>query len=357
MRIFQMVDVPWDSGLAHYALLVSQELKRRGHHVFISAVPGAKPWVKARRLGLRTVPLTKMGGLRPLRRFLKAHRIDLVNAHTGSTHSLAVAGALGQPVAVVRTRSDARGVKARMGSSFLYKRTDRVIAAADYIREAFVKVLRLPSSKVVTIYQGLSVGDFGGEGLPSQPILGIVARLDPVKGHRYLLEAIALLAKSHPTIQLRVFGQEENVKQRDLRAMAGRLGIEDRIEFQGFQSDVPQAMSKCRIGIVASTGSEAVSRVALEWMAAGRPLIATKVGCLPEIVKQGETGLLVEPKNAPDLARAIAELVSHPDLAARMGKAGRRAAQNRFALSRFAEETLEAYEAAVAERRKRACQN
>src|SRR5882672_535377 len=111
MRILQFIDVPWDSGLAHYALILSQELKKKGHQVFISALPGEKPWIKARRLGLKTVPLATLKRLKPLRRFLVDHDIQVLNAHTGSTHSLAVASALGRNIAVVRTRSDARHVR------------------------------------------------------------------------------------------------------------------------------------------------------------------------------------------------------------------------------------------------------
>src|SRR5579864_8373519 len=111
MKILEMVDVPWDSGLAHYALVLAQGLKKKGHQVFVSAVPGEKPWQKAHRLGLRTLPMVRLKNLKALRRFVRQHGIHLINAHTGSTHSLAVAAALGQGVAVVRTRSDARIIR------------------------------------------------------------------------------------------------------------------------------------------------------------------------------------------------------------------------------------------------------
>ncbi|HVO33600.1 MAG TPA: glycosyltransferase, partial [Elusimicrobiota bacterium] len=129
MNILQMLDIPWDSGLAHYALILAQALKREGHAVYFSAIPGDKPWAKAHRLGLRTVPLSTVKGLTALRGFLKKHEIDLLNAHTGSTHSLAVASALGQKVAVVRTRSDARAIRRRVGAGFLFGHTQRIIAA------------------------------------------------------------------------------------------------------------------------------------------------------------------------------------------------------------------------------------
>src|SRR4029077_11552393 len=116
MKILEMVDIPWDSGLAHYALVLAQGLKKKGHQVIVSAVPGEKPWIKAHRLGLKTIPMVKLKNLGALRRFIREHGIDLINAHTGSTHSLAVAAALGQKIAVVRTRSDARVIKRRPGS-------------------------------------------------------------------------------------------------------------------------------------------------------------------------------------------------------------------------------------------------
>jgi glycosyltransferase involved in cell wall biosynthesis len=272
-----------------------------------------------------------------------------LNAHTGSTHSLAVASALGQKVAVVRTRSDARRVRKTVGSGFLFKHTHRIIAAADYINEEYVKTLKLPSKKIVTVYQGVSLEDFRVEAVPERPIIGIVARLDPVKGHRYLLEAVALLKNVYPELRVKVAGQEENVKQRDLEHMAGRLGISKRVEFLGYQKSVADVMGRCTIGVIASTGSEAVSRVALEWMAAGRPLVATRVGCLPEIVKEPHTGVLVEPRNAPELARAIGKLLHQPELLRTIGEAGRDRAENHFSLKKFAERTLSVYEAAAKE--------
>src|SRR5205814_254516 len=136
----------------------------------------------------------------------------------------------------------------------------------------------------------IALSDFDVRPLPDSPVLGVVARLDPVKGHRYVLEALHLLKRTYPKLRLRLMGQEENIKQRDLRFMAERLRIDSMVEFSGFQTNVAQAMAGCTVGVIPSTGSEAVSRVALEWMAAGRPVVATQVGCLPEVVKDHSTG-------------------------------------------------------------------
>lgn len=349
MRILQFIDVPWDSGLAHYALILSQGLKKKGHQIFISALPGQKPWIKAHRLGLKTVPLATLRGLNPLRRFLRHHGIQVLNAHTGSTHSLAVASAFGQRVGVVRTRTDARHVRSRVGSGFLYKHTQRVITGAEYIREAYLKTLRLSPSKVVTIYQGVSIPDFEVEPFPPSPVVGMVARLDPVKGHRYLLEAVSVLKNTYPQLRVRIVGQDENIKQQDLRIMAERLRIDSMVEFDGFQKSIPPVMAACSIGVIASIESEAVSRVTLEWMAAGRPVVATRVGCLPELVKDRQTGFLVEPKDAPAMARALGKLLHNLAQAGVMGAHARQRAEESFGLPRFVEQTEQVYTEAIRE--------
>jgi len=349
MKILQMVDVPWDSGLAHYALVLSQGLKKKGHEVFVSAIPGEKPWHKAHRLGLKTVPLVTLKGLGPLRRFLREHKIDLINAHTGKMHSLAVAAALGQKIAVVRTRSDARAIKRRPGSRFIYKHTQRVIAAADYIRDSFIKELKLPPKKVTTIYQGIEIPDDSVKPFPKYPVMGIVARLDPVKGHRFMLEALPFIVASYPSVRLRIIGQEENIKTRQLYAIAARLRMVSHIDFVGYQADVAKAMGECTIGVIPSIGSEAVSRVAVEWMVSGRPVVASKVGCLPEIVQEGVTGLLVPPKDAPTLAAAVAKILHEPAKAAAMGQKAHTKAEERFSMESFIDMTLDVYRAAVGE--------
>ncbi len=347
MKIMHLIDVPWDSGLAHYALVLAQGQKKKGHQVFVSALPGEKPWHKAHRLGLKTLPMIKLRNLTALRRFVSDHGIQVLNAHTGSTHSLAVAAALGQPVAVVRTRSDARAIRKRPGRQLLYHRTQRVISAAGYIRDSLIRDLEIQPKKVLTVYQGVELSRAMPKEFPKEPKLGIVARLDPVKGHRYLIEALSLLRGTYPGLRLLVAGQEENIKLRDLQKIAQRLRVDPQVEFLGFQREVDACMSDCTIGVIPSTGSEAVSRVALEWMAAGRPVVATRVGCLPEIVQEGVTGYLVDPEDAPALASAIARLLHEPAKARSMGDSAWSRVKRHFSMEHFVERTLRIYQEAL----------
>lgn len=347
MKILHLIDVPWDSGITHYALVLALGQKKRGHPVFISARPGEKPWAKARRMGLKTVPLVETSSLGALRSFIKTHGFDVVNAHTGHTHSLAVAATLGRPVAVVRTRADARTVRSSIGSRLLFARTARVIAAADYIRREYLQTLKLPPRNVKTIHQGIDAEEFKRTPWPKDPVIGIVARLDPVKGHRVLLSAVALISRQYPWLRVHVIGQEENVKVHELENHAAALGIADQVRFLGYQNDIPAVMAECSIGVIASTGSEAVSRAALEWMAAGRAVVAARVGCLPELVDDGRTGLLVDPRNAAALGQALARLLHDPSLLRGLGEAGRKRAETEFNIPLFVSRTLDVYRDAL----------
>lgn len=206
----------------------------------------------------------------------------------------------------------------------------------------------------MTVYQGVDLGDFPPCPIPRPPVLGIVARLDPVKGHRYLLEAASILRKAGTEVTLRIAGREYNTKEAEIRAQAARLDLSSSVQILGYQERIPALMAGCAVGVISSVGSEAISRVALEWMAAGRPVVATAVGCLPELIRPGETGLLVPPRDAEALAASLRELLHHPERLESMGRAARAEAEERFALPRFVQENERVYREALEEARCRA---
>lgn len=113
-------------------------------------------------------------------------------------------------------------------------------------------------------------------------------------------------------------------------------------------------MRSCHLGVVCSVGSEAVPRVALEWLAQGRPVVATAVGALPELVEDGQNGRLVPPRDGTALAEAIGSLLNDPEARRRMGAEARRRAENQFSFSRLGEETEEVYGQALGRRRRSA---
>jgi glycosyltransferase involved in cell wall biosynthesis len=345
MRILHLLDIPWHSGLAHYALSLAAALRDAGHETWIGARQGSGPWTAARALGLPRVPYARLSSLPALRAFLRRERIGVVDAHTGDTHTLAVAATAGLTTVVVRTRSDARPVRKRPGAGLLFRRTGRTIAAAEYIRQQYLDTVGLSPERIVTILQGVELPP--AVAAPTgPPRVAIVGRLDPVKGHADFLAAAALILPWHPQTRFTIAGRPETIARSDLERQAHDLGLGRAVEITGHLDDLAVLHREVGIGVVASTGSEAVSRVTLEWLAAGRPVVATRVGGIPELVDDGQTGFLVPPRDPAALAEAISVLLADDERRRAMGQAARTDAVARFSLSRFAAETVRVYEEA-----------
>jgi glycosyltransferase involved in cell wall biosynthesis len=345
MRILHLVDIPWHSGLAHYALSLAAALREAGHETWIGARPGSGPWKAATALDLPRVPHCRLSSLPALRGFLGRERIGVLNAHTGDGHALAVAASAGRAVAIVRTRADARPVRRRPGAGLLFRRTGRTIAAAEYIRQQYLDTLGLDPGRVVTVLQGVELPP--NPPAPAwPPRIAIVGRLDPVKGHADFLAAAALVRARHPQARFTITGRPGRIARSDLERRARDLGLGDSVEITGHLDSLEIVHRDAWIGVVASTGSEAVSRVTLEWLAAGRPVVATRVGGIPELVDEGRTGFLVPPRDPAALAGAINTLLAHDESRRAMAEAARADAAARFSLPRFAAETLRVYEEA-----------
>lgn len=335
MKILQIEDEPWDSGIAHYALTLSACLRQRGHEVHFWGKPLGDPLKKAKAAGLPVLGLRKPWLSLPLLRArLQRAGIELINAHTGSAHSLAAALAAGLGIPVVRTRGESRPPKAHPLARGLARRTQAFIAANNAIARQLKR--SFPRARVEVILQG--VADEGFMPLPQRPTFGLLGRLDPVKGHEFFLTAAEDLGKSNSQAEFLAAG--DGPAQR--RAALQRRGKACR--FLGFVAQASSFRALCSVGVVASTGSEAVSRAALEWLSSGRPVIATRVGGLPDIVEEGVTGFLVPPSNAQALAAAMRRFIEDPGLAARLGASARRRYEERFALERFARDTETIYE-------------
>jgi glycosyltransferase involved in cell wall biosynthesis len=189
---------------------------------------------------------------------------------------------------------------------------------------------------------------------PPGPLrVGILGRLDPVKGHRYFIESVALLKDRLSDEMFLIAGEEKGTVRVELERLAAELGVSRWVRVLGRVPDAGIFMEDCHVGVIASVESEAVSRAALEWLARGRPLIATDVGALPEIVLNGDNGFLVPPRNATGLGRTIKALLDDPERRRKMAERARRTAETRFGLDRLGLETEKAYEAALERRRGR----
>jgi glycosyltransferase involved in cell wall biosynthesis len=190
-------------------------------------------------------------------------------------------------------------------------------------------------------------------GIPAEaPVVGMLSRLNRLKGVEFFLEAAAVLAGKFPNAHFLVVGDEPPQHpgyKKELEGMAGGLGLGGRVTFTGFRKDIPEILANLTVSVLPSL-SEGFSNVLLESLAAGVPVVATTVGGNPEIVEDGVNGLLVPPRDASSLAQAVGLILDNPFLARRLGDAGRRRIREQFSVQRMVDQTEQHYRMLLGDR-------
>jgi glycosyltransferase involved in cell wall biosynthesis len=283
-------------------------------------------------------PVTALGappGLRPdlvarLVSLFRRGRFEVV--HTHNTKALVYGGPaarLARVPLLVHTwhghnllASPREGLLFRLASRL----ADRVVAVS---RDAAGHLARegIVDSKLRTIPNGIDLERFSPAGpQPGGPVV-TVARLSPEKDVATLVRAAALVREKCPDFRLEIAG--EGACLAELRALANHLDLAGQVRFLGRVEDVPALLGRASLFVLPSL-TEGISLTLLEAMARGLPVVATQVGGNPEVVAEGETGLLVPPGRPEELASAILHLLASPELSRRMGEAGRRRVRERF---------------------------
>jgi glycosyltransferase involved in cell wall biosynthesis len=176
------------------------------------------------------------------------------------------------------------------------------------------------------------------------PIVGVVARLEAEKGHRTLLDAWPLVLAAVPNAWLLIVG--EGSERDSLEAQADILGISGRVVFTGRREDVPAVTAALDISVLPSY-REAQGLSVLEAMALSRPVVASAVGGIPEMIEDGVTGLLVPPHDCDALAAAIVRLLTDHPLADMIGRNGHELAHGRFCIEVMVQAVSDLYDAAA----------
>jgi glycosyltransferase involved in cell wall biosynthesis len=235
---------------------------------------------------------------------------------------------------------------------FLAPLAQKHIAVSDMVRQIEIENTRVPPAKVLTIYNGIDPTPFAQPidrtatrqqwGIsPDAPLVGMVARLTPAKGLPILLKAFAIVHANLPTARLLLVGTGE--LESDLMAQTNALDLQNVVIFAGLRKDVP-AFLACLDLFVLSSLWEGFPNVLLEAMSAGLPAVATTVGGTPELVLDGETGLLVPPADAEKLAHAILSLLQNPEQRKKMGEAGLARVKEKFSIGNMVQQTESLYD-------------
>lgn len=183
------------------------------------------------------------------------------------------------------------------------------------------------------------------------PVIALIGRIAEWKGQHVFLRAAAAIRAAYPDARFWIIGAPlfgEFEYEKSLHALTEALALTDTVEFLGFRDDVAQLMPQIDIVVHASTLGEPFGQVVIEGMAAGKPLVATDGGALPEIVVPGETGYLVTMGSAESMAAALEKLLADPAGARAMGEAGKERVKERFTISHTARKVEAVYDALFA---------
>ena len=212
------------------------------------------------------------------------------------------------------------------------KFTDRMVALTDGEKNDYVRLSVCPPEKLYKIHSGVELKPFmqanGNRvekkrslGLdPNGTVIGFVGWLLPIKGPAYLLKAMGHIWPDHPTASLVMVGKGE--LDVDLRAQALRMNANGRVKFLGWREDIHEIMPVFDLLVLPSL-NEGMGRVLVEAMAAGKPVVASEVGGIPDLVRHGETGYLVRPADEKALANGIKKILNDPERARQMGRRGK----------------------------------
>ena len=312
-----------------------------------------------RAIDLRARRRTDPAALWRFRQLLRRGEFDIVHAHSFRTELGSVLWGRLQGLApiVVRTvhNVDEFYVSPRYAalSRLSAHGLDRIVAISDAVAEYLRHEAALPGEKVIRIHYGIDPSPFQPDLPPPsrrpdgdplrRPTLGVVARLAPQKGHRVLFDALPAVRSEIPNVYVRLVGHEELSTAAELRAYAGERGVADLVTFDGFRADVSRVMADLDVFVLPSLW-EGFGLVLLEAMAAGRPVVASAVGPIPEIVVDGVTGLLVPPGDPAALAEATIRLLRDPELAAALGRAGRARVERELRVDTMVERTESLYD-------------
>lgn len=286
-----------------------------------------------------------------LRRILRRESPDLIHLHSRRGADLfgGVAGRMeGIPVILSRRVVNP---EPRWWVALKYRLYDRVIAISRGIQECLLeegvsreKVVCVPSAVDLEKYTpGCERTWFRGLfGIGNRPAIGVVAQLVPLKGHRYLLEAIPTVLQYFPEVQFLFFGK--GALEGELHAEIVRRGLADNVRLAGFRDDLERVLP-CLEMVVHPATMEGLGVSLLQAAACGVPIVASAVGGIPEIVRDGVNGCLVPPRDPRALAQAILSLLDAPPRAREMGMSGRMIVERDFCIPAMVEGNLKVYEA------------
>lgn len=350
--IAQLIETDGPGGAEQVVVLLARAFQEAGARSVVFVPTRGEGWI-ADRLAGSGVELEEFtldhaispGCLRTVRAKLRSRGVDIAHSHE---FGMALYGGMaarttGIPHLITMHGSHyyARPARRRTALRLVAHLSGPLIAVSEPLRQSLMRDLGLPGSDVRVVANGVPLPDFTHPVLrdelgldPNDRLIVAVGNLYPVKGHMDLVRALALLAEEVPPVHLAIAGR--GAMEGRLTLLARELGVAHRLHLLDLRSDVPDVLRSAQIFALPSL-TEGLPMALLEAMFAGLPIVATRVGQIPEVLGEEECGLLVPPEDPATLAAALATLLKRPARARVLGRRARARAEQCYSVSAMVE--------------------
>jgi glycosyltransferase involved in cell wall biosynthesis len=340
VNILITVSVRWWNANAYYAISTAKALSGLGHQVYVSGDPGYPPTVMAQKAGLDTFgirfasynPIILIIDFLRLYRLIQEKKIEIINAHRSEDHLLTALIAKILNIPIVRTLGDVRSPKNNFINRWLHlKITDYHILSSESTLFRYISTWKNfnpdfsvfpggvdgnqfhPSNKSPQLLQKLQISE-------ESYVVGMISRLSPIKGHATFIMAASLVLEQFPNVTFIISGKEVEISVKELESMAESLNLNHHMLFIDHYEPVNELQSIFDVGVIASSGSEVISRIAMEYLATGIPVVATQINVLPETIRDGHNGFIIPAEDPYAMADAILKILNNPELRERISE-------------------------------------
>lgn len=327
---------------------------KRGHKIYISAPQKSMIFNRAKDANITAFPLSfrkkNLSHILKLTALIKGERIDIVNTHSSSDSWIGtIAARLSRlkPL-ILRTRHLSTPIGRDTLSRLIYNiLPDAVITTGEETKQSMIKYNHFDGEKIFSIPTGVDIEHFNpvrvSASIHSKGFsIGMVSVLRSWKGHRYFIEAVPAILSVIPDSFFYIVGdgpQFQNIKD-----MIKDLLLEDKVFMLGHRDDIPEILASLDVIVHPSYANEGVPQSILQAMAMEKPVVASDVGSIKEVIIDRETGLLIEPKNHEQLSERVIELYKNPELRIKFGREGRRLVEKNYSIEKMLDKIESLYE-------------
>jgi len=373
LKLLHILHTEAAAGWGGQEIRVLQEtrlLLERGHRVSLVCQVDSPLEERARSISnsrFHLIPISMKSALSSwvfltLYRYVSKNNLDVIHTHSSVDSWLGgVVGKLSR-VPVVRTRHVSLPVNDFFPNHLLYSYIpQRILTSGNMISEIVKRVRCVDSNKVVSVPAGVDLRKFdseiSGEKIrkelkvdSNQILIGKIGVVRGWKGHNYFLEAIPLILKKIPYAKFVIVGDGPGLKE--IKSKVKLAGINNKVDLLGHREDVPEIMAALDVQVLASFAGEGTPQVIPQAFAMKTPVVATKIASIPDLLGQGERGILIEPENALSLAEGVVKVIRNSEAASHLVENASSFCLKELTVDKMMDSTIAVYEEVVSSSKK-----